>query len=623
MEKVKNITALFSKTCFTGTAIQLVLAALFISVSVQWPAINALLIDPNVDIELRALIPAAIHRYAVSICLGSIAMSLFYFFDSKRNPRMTLKDVCCAIILSFVFYVMLFFQTLQFPVCVDDAYIDFRYVYKWVNGLGFDYNAGERVFGFTSILHLLLLTVVAFVFEKNDIAMVSQTVNTVLQASTYMLLYITTRRLFGSNLMAVFSACIFALNPQNLAHTISGKEAPLMIFLITVSIFAASSQRCGLFAWSGALLALTRPEGLIWFFASIFQHVLVKGKERLSILIAPIMVVAILYLSIFMYFGTIVPHGALGRAAMFSSMLTPYDKASFYILKFVGEDTFTQIIARLLSPDLTMQTAWAVQGCLVFLLLVELARRLSWLRFYASTVILLLLFFSYFNPYMFSWYYAWFALIAPLLVPIIFVALIGQLQSLKRYPSMLIAASIALLCAFNASFANLPPARIVSLNKHGFVTTFWPIISTLRSYPFGWNEGQDRLSMYKRACEYLKKCGTGGGQVATWEPGLVGFVLAKERILDLGGLLSDQALKYYPVPNGERTRLPVQGSIPPRSVLELKPEWCLFFDCLADNGLMSDPQFLSDYEMERFWQGSIMGGKGLFLFHRIDDGGRK
>lgn len=620
MEKVKNIFAHFAKTSVTGISIQLILFVMFISVAVQWPVINALLVDPNIAIELRPLIPVAVYRYSLSICLGSVVLALFYFLDSRANPRMSKKDVCCALIFSFVFYVMLFFQTLQFPVCVDDAYIDFRYVYKWVNGLGFDYNTGERVFGFTSVLHLMLLSVVAFVFDRSDIALVSQTVNTVLQGATYLLLYVTTRRIFGSNVMAVFSACIFALNPQNLAHTVSGKEAPLMAFLITLSIFSGSSQRTSLFAWSGALLALTRPEGMIWLLGSFVQHLLTQGKQRLSAWIVPVALVAITYLAIFAYFGTIVPHGALGRAAMFFGMLTPYDRASFYILKFVGADTFNHTFARIFSPDLTMEIAWALQGGLVFLMLCELSRTRTWLRLYACMSALLLLFFSWCDPFMFAWYYAWFSLIAPLLVPVIFVALIKPLQSLKKFPSIALAAAIAILCAFNASFADMPPARLLALNQHGWMTTFWPIISALRSYPFGWNEGQDRLTMYKRACEYLKKRGTGGGQVATWEPGLVGFVLSNERILDLGGLISDQALKYYPVPNGERTRLPVQGSIPPKCVLELKPEWCMFFDCLGDNGLLSDPEFMSNYEMEKFWQGSIMGGKGLYLFHRVDDG---
>lgn len=623
MEKVKNILSHFAKTKVTGIVIQLLLFALFISVSVQWSSINALIIDPKIDVELRPLIMLSVYRYSLSICLGCIVMALFYFFDARQNPRMTPKDVCCALVFSFIFYIMLFFQTLQFPICVDDAYIDFRYVYKWVNGLGFDYNDGERVLGFTSWLHLLLLSVFAFLFEKNDIAIVSQVVNIVLQGLTYLLLYTTTRKVFGSNVMAVFSASIFALNPQNLAHTISGKEAPLVAFLATLSIFALASKRTGLFAWSGALLSLTRPEGMIWFVCGIIHHLITQGRKGLSVWIGPVFVVAISYLSIFMYFGTVIPHGALGRAAMFFGMLTPNDRATFYILKFVGFDTFVHSFARILSPDLSMEIAWALQGGLVFLILGEVSRTHSWLRFYACVSSLLLLFFSYFNPFMFAWYFAWFSLIAPLLVPIIVAALIKPFRSLSKYPAASLAAGIAIVCTFNVCVADLPPARLSALNNHTLMTVFWPMISAVRSYPFGWNEGQDRLNMYKRACIYILKHGTGGGRVATWEPGLVGFVLSKERIVDLGGLVTDQALKFYPVPNGERTRLPVQGSIPPQSVLELKPEWCLFFDCLADNGLMADSQFMSEYEMERFWQGSIMGGKGLYLFRRVENGGAR
>ena len=47
------------------------------------------------------------------------------------------------------------------PRGAEDAYITFRYAAHWAHGFGPVYNAGERVWGFSSPLWTLLLTLAA------------------------------------------------------------------------------------------------------------------------------------------------------------------------------------------------------------------------------------------------------------------------------------------------------------------------------------------------------------------------------------------------------------------------------------------------------------------------------
>lgn len=621
MEALRKILAQCTSTFFLGLAIQIFLSLVFFAFFSDWPKYSNLLINPDLDFELRRLIPGAVQRSVIGIGLSCVVMSAFYFFQWRRTPKLSAGQFAIAICFSLVFYLVVVFRTLQFSVCVDDAYIDFRYVYKWVNGLGFDYNSGERLMGFTSAFHLAMLSLFALCFDKNDIALVSQMVNAALQAASYLLLYVTVRKALDSELLALFSASIFAFNPINLAHCISGKEAPLVMFVTLVSVFAALHGRMRLLAWSAAISALARPEGAIWLLACLFYDAAGKGRDREMIRrwIAPIGLVAVFYLLTFFYFGSIVPHGAKAKAVMFSGTMAADNHAAFYILKYAGFDTVNQTIARLLSPNLEFEIAWAIQGAIVFLLLFELSRRHKWLRLYAGATAGVLLFFAYFDPFMFSWYYGWFALIAPLVVPVLVRQLAGPIRSLLPYPSLAMTAVLACLVSFNALLAQLPPARLLSANEKGVAAVLWPILTTVRAYPFAWNEDQDRLSLYKKAAEYIAARGTQGGLVAAWEPGVVGFVLPRERILDLSGIVSAEPLKFYPVPNGQRSRLKVLGSIPPDSVKTLQPEWCLFLDSFADNGLMADEEFLSRYEFEKFWLGPVMGSRGLYVFRRVAD----
>lgn len=624
IEKTKKAA---SPNFLIAIATQLVLICPLLWVWANWSKFSPLIIDPTLPLDLVNLVPSAVQRYGVFMGLCAVSFCAFFFFafkpqsddEKKFNFSSASKFFLFVFLFSVIGYLMVALRILQFPVCVDDAYIDFRYIYRWANGLGFDYNSPEHVMGFTSHLHVLLLTIITFLIRGVDVALLSQLTNVVFQFSTYLLLFVVSRLAYQNIWLALFSCAAYAFNQENLGACLTGKEAPMLTFMVLLSMWAGMKMKWGWLAWICGLIALTRPEGFIWFAVNLiyFSKKSEDRKKYLQQWIAPSILIAAVYIFLFSYFGSVVPHGALGRAAMFHSFGEATDKTIFFIMKFVGVQTFGTSLTALFAPGLNFEIAWLMQGAVAFLFMYEVSRRQSWFQPYVYSAILLLLFFAITDPWMFSWYYSWFALLAPLAIPYIILNLVKFIKSLSAFPSLQATAALAAICLLSFNLATLPPARIMLLQQKGPFMTFWPIIKTIRSYPFGWSEPQQRLLIYKHAAQFFNTPEASKGDIATWEPGLLAYVLPQRKILDLGGLLSDEVLKYYPVPNGERTRKAVWGSIPPESINQLKPEWCIFYDCFADNGLLSDRNFLSNYELEKFMHGNIWGSRGLYIFHRI------
>lgn len=61
------------------------------------------------------------------------------------------------IIICFIGLGVLVFNLVNLYSVADDAYISFRYLDNWLNGLGLVYNPGERVEGYTNFLWIVLL----------------------------------------------------------------------------------------------------------------------------------------------------------------------------------------------------------------------------------------------------------------------------------------------------------------------------------------------------------------------------------------------------------------------------------------------------------------------------------
>jgi hypothetical protein len=250
------------------------------------------------------------------------------------------------------------------------------------------------------------------------------------------------------------------------------------------------------------------------------------------------------------------------------------------------------------------------------------------LRFYCYALIWLVGFYGITDPTSFSWYYAWFML-TPIFIIVLLIKLLSEYaRKYKQKWFCVLSALIvmwqidkyAILNPFNYNRLEVRGIRnldlINSTSLHGWAMDN---IARLCSRVFIWGRGEERQLLYIKCVDYLKLPMLDKTVVlACKEPGLVGFNANRFHVLDLGGLLSDEILKFLPVPVDQRTKDDTT-CIAPEAVDQLVPNYLITFDSYCRNGLFKDAYFMSHYRLLAFWPLSWQvqhHHPGLLLFKR-------
>ena len=257
----------------------------------------------------------------------------------------------------------------------DDAFISYRYAKNWVDGHGLVFNPGERVEGYTNFLWTILIGV--FVKLGADPLVVSKVLGFLASAGT---IVVTARlaahvsRAAGApreapgELARGHRGLVDGVAPLLLAAwtpfaywTFAGLEGPLFAFLLTLAVERAvaervatagardASQRRGRGVALGAilaLLALTRPEGVLFF--AVFIAARLLAERRAGIVSAvrgqlPFLIAfAALYAPYFIwrasYYGYLLPNTFYVRQGRsLAENLPLYKNGLLYLLAFLKE----------------------------------------------------------------------------------------------------------------------------------------------------------------------------------------------------------------------------------------------------------------------------------------------
>lgn len=116
---------------------QFVIAVLFGALFFLAPLTISQLQIAGLDAQMLACVPDSFRQYLIWLAMAFLLCALFTYFDMKRVQNVCKPIAFYATLGFFLFYLVLT-RALHFPMCVDDAYIDFRYVINWVNNIGFD-----------------------------------------------------------------------------------------------------------------------------------------------------------------------------------------------------------------------------------------------------------------------------------------------------------------------------------------------------------------------------------------------------------------------------------------------------------------------------------------------------
>ena len=198
----------------------------------------------------------------------------------------------------------------------DDAYASLRYASNLAQGLGFVFNPGERVLGTTSPLHTVILATFGMV-GTTHLEAITVSLGTLASLG---LLYFSERLLTRVGLVSEVKwpyLCVLAFLPSFLTNASSGMETPLVLLLMSISIYLEIQDRLVAVAIVGILLFLARVDTGIWLLA-LGGHILLKRGLPLRRLAPPLLVFlsGVISWLVFskLYFGSVIPESIVGKA---------------------------------------------------------------------------------------------------------------------------------------------------------------------------------------------------------------------------------------------------------------------------------------------------------------------
>lgn len=220
----------------------------------------------------------------------------------------------------------------------DDAYITFRYARHLTDGLGMVWNVGgERVEGYTSLLHVILLSFGMKLGIDPRLWSLVLGVACVLLTCAVMLA-IVSRHGGGIGVVSAILIGLYVLDPLTAVHATSGLETQVFVLLLNISTLLALETFDRGQIWEASLLAvvvvascLTRPEAVLYglgiFCALLASEFLVRRerkerRERIRVLVitsAIIVIAGLLYAGWkYSYFGYFLPNPYYVKSGKFS-----------------------------------------------------------------------------------------------------------------------------------------------------------------------------------------------------------------------------------------------------------------------------------------------------------------
>ena len=293
----------------------------------------------------------------------------------------------------------------------DDAFITFRYVENVAHGAGLTYNPPIRVWGFTSPLYVLWLTVLRLVFSAMDLPTVAVRANVVFVLAAGAGAFLLVRRYTADIWLACLAGCVLLVHPSLLSISAGGMESLLFLSLLLFALLALTTDRAAL---AGALIGLSflaRPEGVLLLPLALFRY-----RSNLRQLLRMLMgagVVAGLWLAFAAgYFHSVVPLPIIAKNRPLYPL--PPGHALGVIFGYMGPVFAGQLAGPSFARDLVSAAVIvaATAACVVY---PPLRARQAWMP--GVFAILAIALYGYGNPMFFEWY--WPTLLGPVLIAVI------------------------------------------------------------------------------------------------------------------------------------------------------------------------------------------------------------
>jgi len=202
----------------------------------------------------------------------------------------------------------------------DDYYIYLRFVQNVVENGELSFNTGEPTYGFTSVLWLFVLVLIAEV--SGHALMAGKIVSLAATAASPVLLYFIMRRLTGAAGLSFLAGLVWAGNAWLMRWSASGLESGLSATLaLAIVLLAMRAREREAAPTAAAVLAglapLVRPEmiGLTILFV-LFWLWSARGRHAVAAILPPAAILAAAFGSLFLHFGRFFPNTAQAKGSM-------------------------------------------------------------------------------------------------------------------------------------------------------------------------------------------------------------------------------------------------------------------------------------------------------------------
>jgi hypothetical protein len=442
-------------------------------------------------------------------------------------------------------------------------------------------------------LYCLLLASVARFFGQGeaDFPTLAWVVNALADGTTCVLLFALGRRL-GAPAAGVAAALTWAIAPMAVTFSIGGMETSVYIALLTATFYLHSSDRPAAAALAGSFALLTRPDALLFLLPigldRIRRAVVRRGSraplpfrwEEVALFTLPL-VVWITY-SVPLY-GSPIPHSISAKVAAYR---LPPEAGLVRLIQHYATPFFEHLT--LGTGPVALLGLWALHSALFGVGARTMIRRVpsAWPIFLYPGLYLVA--FAVANPLLFRWY------LAPPL-PMYFLGIFAGVsrlaQDLRLRPLPIVFAAAAIGSSLRA----------------------W----TLRP-DHGPNRPAPEMAFIQLELLYedvARRIGPliGPGQVlAAGDIGALGY-FSSARMLDTIGLITPEAVAYYPLP---AEMYVINYAIPPRLIRDLQPDYFVLLEVYGRNGLLREQWFADEYRLIDTIPTDLYESHGLLVYHR-------
>ncbi len=519
------------------------------------------------------------------------------------------------------------------PRTIDDAFITFRYARNLVHGLGFVYNAGERVLGTTTPLYTLLMAGFSLLTGSEQYPVFALVVNSLADAASVSILYRLGRRLGNSPLVGLAAGLLWAISPVSVTFGIGGMETSVFVVLMLATFAAHLEGHPYRAAVLSGLALLARPDAAL-IIVLVFGQLLVesirsrvaqgtgtKFDMRKSQFLGPALVLAAVVAPWFIfatfYFGSPLPHSVSAKSLAYR---LPPEAGLVQFLQQLSVPFFESDALDLvgLARLVVYLALYAIAGLAAF------RRDRRSLPFFAYPVVYVAAFVIA-NPLIFRWY----------VVPPLPGYMLGILLGIYQISSAILPARTAEDAGMGRRAQEERPQGAIGMRAAQPIQSFVPagsivlglvalvyVGTSLRTWTLHPDHGPDRPApemayiqlelLYHRVAADVAPHVTRDTVIAAGDIGALGYDTGAH-ILDTLGLISPQTSRYYPL---DPKLYVINYAMPPQLILDQKPEWVVAPEVYLRLGLLPDARFQAQYQLFETIPTDIYGSRGLLVFRR-------